>query len=62
MHQARKLQECWALRGWIVKSAGQDNSFCITAKARDLLANRQTPQTRADSARTATNPIIDKEK
>ena len=33
MHQARKLQECWALRGWIVKSAGQDNSFCITAKA-----------------------------
>jgi predicted transcriptional regulator len=62
MHQARKLQECWALRGWIVKSAGQDNSFCLTAKARDLLANRQTPQTRADPARTAANPIIDKEK
>ncbi len=48
MHQARKLQECWALRGWIVKSAGQDNSFCLTAKARDLLANLQTPQTPAD--------------
>ena len=44
-YQARKLQETWALRGWLSKEGNQDNSFCLTAKARDLLTNRQTQQT-----------------
>jgi predicted transcriptional regulator len=44
-YQARKLQEAWALRGWLSKESSQDNSFCLTAKARDLLTNRQTQQT-----------------
>jgi hypothetical protein len=51
-HQARKLQTTWAVRGWIAKDATRDNSFCITAKTRDLLSNRQTAQT----AQTNTNP------
>ena len=44
-HQARKYQSTWALRGWIAKDAGRDNSYCVTQKTRDLLANRQTQQT-----------------
>jgi hypothetical protein len=44
-HQARKLQSTWAVRGWISKDGSRDNSFCITAKTRDLVANRQTAQT-----------------
>jgi hypothetical protein len=44
-HQARKLQSTWALRGWISKDGNRDNSFCITAKTRDLASNRQTAQT-----------------
>jgi len=44
-YQARKLQETWALRGWLSKEGDKDNSFCLTAKARDLLSNRQTQQT-----------------
>jgi hypothetical protein len=44
-HQARKLQEAWALRGWLSKDGNQDNSFCVTAKARELLPKRQTAQT-----------------
>ena len=44
-YQARKLQEAWALRGWLSKESNQDNSFCLTAKARNLLTNRQTQQT-----------------
>ena len=44
-HQARKLQSTWAVRGWIFKDGSRDNSFCITAKTRDLLSNRQTAQT-----------------
>jgi hypothetical protein len=44
-HQARKLQETWALRGWLSKDGNQDNSFCVTGKARALLTNRQTAQT-----------------
>jgi hypothetical protein len=50
-HQARKMQETWALRGWLSKETKQDNSFCLTAKAKELLSNgndvsnRQTPQT-----------------
>jgi hypothetical protein len=44
-HQARKLQSTWATRGWISKDGSRDNSFCITAKTRDLVANRQTAQT-----------------
>ena len=44
-YQARKLQEAWALRGWLSKESSQDNSFCLTSKARDLLTNRQTQQT-----------------
>jgi hypothetical protein len=51
-HQARKLQTTWAVHGWIAKDATRDNSFCITAKTRDLLSNRQTTQT----AQTNTNP------
>jgi hypothetical protein len=51
-HQARKLQSAWAVRGWIAKDATRDNSFCITAKTRDLVSNRQTAQT----AQTNTNP------
>jgi|JFJP01.1.fsa_nt_gi hypothetical protein len=43
--QARKLQESWALRGWLSKDGRKDNSFSLTAKARDLLTNRQTQQT-----------------
>jgi hypothetical protein len=44
-HQARKLQSTWAVRGWIAKDASRDNSFCVAPKTRDLVANRQTPQT-----------------
>jgi hypothetical protein len=44
-YQARKLQETWALRGWLAKEGDKDNSFCLTAKARELLSNRQTQQT-----------------
>ncbi len=44
-HQARKLQSTWAVRGWIAKEGTRDNSFCITAKTRELLSNRQTAQT-----------------
>jgi energy-coupling factor transporter ATP-binding protein EcfA2 len=44
-HQARKLQEIWALRGWLSKDGNQDNSFCVTEKARALLPNQQTQQT-----------------
>ena len=44
-HQARKLQSTWAVHGWISKDGSRDNSFCITAKTRDLLSNRQTAQT-----------------
>jgi len=43
--QARKMQETWALRGWLSKEGSQDNSYCLTAKARDLATNRQTQQT-----------------
>jgi hypothetical protein len=42
LHQARKFLDEWALRGWVSKEASQDNSFCITPKTRDLLANQQT--------------------
>jgi len=48
--QARKLQETWALRGWVAKDASNGNSFCLTAKARELCANGQGVQTR-------TNPV-----
>jgi hypothetical protein len=44
-HQARKLQETWALRGWLSKDGNQDNTFCVTQKTRILLSNRQTTQT-----------------
>jgi hypothetical protein len=44
-HQARKLQSTWAVRGWIAEEGTRDNSFCITAKTRELLSNRQTAQT-----------------
>jgi hypothetical protein len=54
-HQARKLQSTWAVRGWISKDGNRDNSFCITEKTRDLTANRQTAQTRAERA-NLTNP------
>jgi hypothetical protein len=46
--QARKLQETWALRGWLSKDANNGNSFCLTAKARDLCTNGQTVQTRSN--------------
>lgn len=42
LHQARKFLDEWALRGWVSKEASKDNSFCITPKTRDLLANQQT--------------------
>ncbi len=42
LHQARKLLDEWALRGWVSKDASRDNSFCITPKTRDFLANQQT--------------------
>ena len=44
-NQARKLQSTWAIRGWLSKDGSQDNSFCLTEKVRDLLANPQTQQT-----------------
>jgi energy-coupling factor transporter ATP-binding protein EcfA2 len=44
-HQARKLQSTWAVRGWVAKEGTRDNSFCVTAKTRALIANRQTQQT-----------------
>jgi S-DNA-T family DNA segregation ATPase FtsK/SpoIIIE len=44
-HAARKMQSTWATRGWISKDATRDNSFCVAAKARDLVANPQTAQT-----------------
>jgi hypothetical protein len=46
--QARKLQETWALRGWLSKDASNSNSFYLTAKARDLCANGQRVQTRSN--------------
>jgi hypothetical protein len=46
--QARKLQETWALRGWLSKDASNSNSFYLTAKARDLCANGQSVQTRSN--------------
>ena len=44
-HQARKMQSTWAVRGWIAKDGNRDNSFCLTAKALELVANHQTQQT-----------------
>jgi energy-coupling factor transporter ATP-binding protein EcfA2 len=46
--QARKLQETWALRGWVAKDASNGNSFCLTSKARELCANGQSVQTRSN--------------
>jgi len=42
LHNARKLLDEWTLRGWVSKDASRDNSFCITSKTRDFLANQQT--------------------
>ncbi len=44
-NQARRMQTRWAIRGWLSKDGSRDNSFCLTEKARLLLANRQTAQT-----------------
>jgi hypothetical protein len=56
-YQARKLQETWALRGWLSKEGDRDNSLCLTAKARDLLTNLQTGQTPTNRLAAAqTNP------
>jgi hypothetical protein len=44
-HQARKMQSAWAVRGWIAKDGNRDNSFCLTAKVLELVANQQTQQT-----------------
>jgi hypothetical protein len=46
--QARKLQETWALRGWVAKDASNGNSFCLTSKARELCTNGQSVQTRSN--------------
>jgi S-DNA-T family DNA segregation ATPase FtsK/SpoIIIE len=43
--QARRLQANWAVQGWIAKDAIRDNSFCLTPKAQDEVANQQTRQT-----------------
>jgi hypothetical protein len=48
--QARKLQETWALRGWLSKDASNSNSFYLTAKARELCANGQSVQTRSNQS------------
>jgi hypothetical protein len=56
--QARKLQETWALRGWLLKDASNSNSFYLTAKARNLCANGQSVQTRSNQpspVQTASN-------
>lgn len=50
--KARRMQSEWAVRGWIAKDRNRDNSFCITTKTCDLLANRQTSQT----GQTGTTP------
>lgn len=58
-HQARKHQAEWAVRGWIAKDSAKDNSFCITPKTRDLLANPQTPQPTSNGlkpSQSITNP------
>ncbi len=47
-HQARKLQNTWALRGWIAKDGSRDNSYCLTSKVLELIANQQAPQTSAN--------------
>jgi len=58
-HQARKLQNTWALRGWVAKDARRDNSFCITPKTLEMLpkgedvANQQTPQTPSNRRKPA---------
>jgi hypothetical protein len=44
-HQARKLQNIWALRGWISKDGSRDNSYCLTSKVLNLIANQQALQT-----------------
>jgi len=51
-HQARKLQSIWAVRGWIAKDSTRDNSFCITAKTRNLVSNRQTASNRTNQSQT----------
>jgi hypothetical protein len=43
--QARRLQSQWAIRGWIAKDPKRDNSFCITPKTQEIVANGQTRQT-----------------
>jgi hypothetical protein len=52
-HQARKMQSTWAMRGWIAKDGNRDNSFCLTAKALELVANHQTQQTSANRRQPA---------
>lgn len=58
LHQARKLQAAWALRGWIAKDGRRDNAFCLTPKLHALLAaNPQTAQTTANR-RTAAQTTL----
>jgi hypothetical protein len=33
------MQSTWAMRGWIAKDGDRDNSFCLTAKALQLVSN-----------------------
>jgi hypothetical protein len=55
-HQARKMQSTWAMRGWIAKDGNRDNSFCLTAKALQLVTNHQTQQTSSNRRHTAHTP------
>ncbi len=50
--QARRLLETWALKGWVSKDPSRDNAFCVTDKARLLLANANH-----QTAQTATTPL-----
>ena len=44
-NQARRLQRNWSTRGWIVKDANRDNSYCLTPKLLDIATNHQAQQT-----------------
>jgi hypothetical protein len=67
-HQARKMQSTWAIRGWIAKDASRDNSFCLTAKALELvpqgddIANQQTSQTSSNRREPAQTQSIGESK
>jgi hypothetical protein len=52
-HQARKMQTTWAVRGWIAKNGNRDNSFCLTTKTLQLVANHQTQQTSSNRRQPA---------